>query len=82
TIALGSCQKENRLAPVSGDQSVSITDADFTASRATYGENKKNTAYGLDLDYDLVIKEVSDDKYKVAIKIHGLRVNGMKMNGE
>lgn len=82
TIAVSSCQKENRIAPVAGDQSVSITDADFTASKVTYGENKKNTEYGLELDYDLAIKEVSDDKYKVAIKIHGLKVNGQKMDEE
>lgn len=82
TIVFSACQKENRMAPVAGDQSISITDADFTASKASYGENKKNSQYGLELDYDLVIKEVSDDKYKVAIKVHGLKVNGQKMDEE
>lgn len=76
TIALGSCQKENHIAPVAGDQSLSITDADFVASKATIGSNKKNNEGGLDLDYDIVLKEVSKDKYRLKIKLKAMRVAG------
>lgn len=77
-MIFSSCQKENSLtSAATGHQLESTTDADFTFSKVTIGNNKKNNnGLGLMLDYDVTIKEVSTNKYRLKIKLKGMRAAG------
>ncbi|MCF8448571.1 MAG: hypothetical protein K9G49_01765 [Taibaiella sp.] len=78
-ICITSCKKQPTPAPASVVHSEVITEADFNGSKATQviRQNKK-TGEGIEFDYDLIIKEISDNKYEASIKIHGLKLNGKK----
>lgn len=78
-IGITSCKKQPTPAPASVVHSEAITEADFNGSKAiqVIRQNKK-TGEGVEFDYDLIIKEISDNKYEAGIKIHGLKLNGKK----
>ncbi len=81
-ISLASCTKQHNAAPSGTTNSTTITDADFTDSRAKVisGQLKTSEA-GVTIDYDFFIKEVATDKYLSAIRLNGIRLNGNKING-
>jgi len=81
TLCLSACKKQQTTMIASTTESTQITDADFKDGRAIVSGQKKQTEDGLEMDYDLVIKEVSENKYQAAIKINGLKLNGKKPNG-
>lgn len=81
TLCLSACKKQQTTIIASTSESTQITDADFKDGRATLSGQKKQTENGLEMDYDLVIKEVSENKYQAAIKINGIKLNGKKPNG-
>lgn len=61
----------------------SITEGDFENSRATMVSTaRKNDNYGMDLEYDLVIKEVSENKYRVAIRLGAYVVNTKRVDSK
>lgn len=79
TLCFTACRKQQTASPVASEV---ITDDDFNGSKATIaGLHMKKTDDGLEYDYDLVIKEIADNKYEAGIKIHGLKVNGKKPKG-
>ena len=83
TICLSSCQKEDSTTTLPMASSTSITEADFENSKAIHVSTaKKNKNYGMDLDYDLVIKEVSDDKYKVGLRLSAYIVNTRRVDSK
>ena len=81
TLCLSACKKQQTTIIASTTESTQITDADFKDGRAIVSGQKKQTDDGLEMDYDLIIKEVSENKYQAAIKINGIKQNGKKPNG-
>jgi hypothetical protein len=81
-ICITSCKKQPTPAPASVVHSEVITEADFNGSKATQviRQNKK-TGEGLEMDYDIVIKQVSEKKYVAAMKFNGLTLNGKNVKG-
>ena len=78
-LCFTACQKDKNSL-ITNSMETEITDADFNDSKAmVFNSNKKKADYGLELDYDLVIKEVSENKYKAAIKVKGMTLNGVKL---
>jgi hypothetical protein len=82
SVIFASCQKQDRLGSLSDDHSLSITDPDFAATRATVGSNKKNNNNDVVLDYDLVFKSTGIGYGKVGMRIHGMRQAGKKMSDQ
>jgi hypothetical protein len=79
TICFTACKKQQTATPAGANQ---ITETDFNGSKATIaGLHSKKSDEGLELDYDLLIKEVSANKYQASMKINGVKLNGQKMNG-
>ena len=79
SIAFTSCRKQQATQP--GSNTSQVTEADFKDGKAVLavtGAMKKNDD-GLELDYDLIIKEVSDHNYVAAVKLHGLTLQGKKL---
>ncbi|MBL7717605.1 MAG: hypothetical protein JNL72_02115 [Flavipsychrobacter sp.] len=81
-VGFTACRKEQPASPIAMAESASFTDADFTAAKASPGSNKKNTDNSLEWDYDLVIKKLKNDRYKVGMRVHGLRSMGSRLGDD
>ncbi|MCD6012999.1 MAG: hypothetical protein K0Q79_2861 [Flavipsychrobacter sp.] len=80
TIGFAACKKQRSAAPATTNPS-HITEADFRDCKTTMpGLHAKKSSDGLELDYDLVIKEVATNKYEAAVKVKGLLLNGKKVD--
>ncbi len=75
SISIAGCRKSEKALPASPTISETINDC-----RALINGANKKSATGLEMDYDLVIKEVSKNKYKVKLKMNGLTLNGKKVS--
>lgn len=81
-ISLASCTKQRDAVPSGTTNSTTITNADFTDSKAHVVSGQLKTSEpGVTIDYDFFIKEVATDKYLSAIRLNGIRLNGNKING-
>lgn len=81
-ISLSACRKSQNTLSVTGNQNAQITEADADDSRATAaGRSFKKSDNGLEMDYNLVIKEVSKNKYTAIVKFKGLTLNGKDVKG-
>jgi hypothetical protein len=81
-LMLSSCQKDSRTAaPISMD--ASLTDADYSFGKATLGSNKKNyNGLGDVLDADNTIKQVSNNRYRLKVKLKGIVAKGAAIAGK
>lgn len=80
TFWLAACKKQSTSIPATN--TVHITDADFRDCKTTIpGLHAKKSDDGMELDYDLVVKEIAANKYEAAMKINGVKLNGKKLNG-
>lgn len=72
------CKKQECATPTTSNQTVS--DAELNDGRAILisGANKRSED-GLEMEYDLVIKEVSEHKYSAKLKMKGLNLDGKKV---
>lgn len=76
TLSVAACKKQ-KTAPSSTTMAPEPRD-----SRAMIaGGQFKKSSNGLELDYDLEIKETSTNKYTTTLKINGVNLNGKKIKG-
>ncbi len=80
-ISLTACKKAQNTLPVAGNQSEQASEADGDDSRAIIAGHFKKNDNGLEMDYNLVIKEESKNKYVAVVKFNGLTLNGKDVKG-
>ncbi len=79
TFWLAACKKQSTSIPATN--TAHITDADFRDCKTTIpGLHAKKSSDGLELDYDLVVKEIAPNKYEAAVKVKNLKLNGKKVD--
>lgn len=67
TICFTACKKQPTPAP--STVAHTVTEADFTGSKANVMHLMKKTKAGMYVEYDLVIKQVSENTYAAALRI-------------
>ncbi len=81
-ICMSACKKQSTPTPVSVVQTETVTEDDFNGSKATtLSIQNKKSGEGLEMDYDIIIKQVSEHKYVAAMKYKGLLLNGKSVKG-
>ncbi len=80
-ISLSACKKAQNTLPVTGNQSEQATEADGDDSRAIIAGHFKKNDDGLQMDYDLVIRQESEKEYVAIVKFNGLTINGKEVKG-
>ncbi len=77
TMCATACKKQPIAVPGATAQSETNAATSFKGSKATQVsiQNKK-TGNGLEMDYDVIIKQTGDKKYTASMKFYGLTLNG------
>jgi hypothetical protein len=79
SLLAASCRKQDKNLAQPQEM---VSNEEMTFSKASSGSNKKADVNTLDIDYDIVVKKGKNGRYKVGMRVHGLRTMGNKMSEE